>query len=35
VPGTPQPPLRLLAQALAFVDPVTSEPRCFESQRIL
>jgi tRNA pseudouridine32 synthase/23S rRNA pseudouridine746 synthase len=28
-------PLRLLAQAIAFDDPVTGQPRCFESQRAL
>lgn len=28
-------PLRLLAQRIEFVDPVTGQPRCFDSQRTL
>ncbi|ASC91926.1 pseudouridine synthase, partial [Alcaligenes faecalis] len=28
-------PLQLLARHIAFVDPITGEPRCFSSQRQL
>ncbi len=33
--GTAEPPLQLLAQALAFIDPLTGEPRHFSSARQL